>query len=160
MISKNPARACWSFRGNSGILGIAFSQPDVLLSHVVIHQQPSNSTALLSRAPRQVVVWGLVDGVKNMEAYKLSRDAFASALLRHPPFPKPREGLFIPLAEFEFDITAPSMCQASPLSDEARSSGMDFGVIVFEVRSNWGADVTSLCSVHVYGCTISPDKQI
>ena len=145
MISKNPADSCWSFRGNSGILGIAFSVPDVLLSHVVIYQQPSNSTALLSRAPRQVLVWGLVDGV-NMEAYKRSRDAFASALLRHPPFPKPREGLFIPLAEFEFDITAPSMRQAFPLSDEARSSGIDFGVIVFQVRSNWGADVTSLLS--------------
>ena len=100
-----------------------------------------------------------MDGVKNMEAYKRSRDAFASALLRHPPFPKPREGLFIPLAEFEFDITAPSMRQAFPLSDEARSSG-NFGVIVFQVRSNWGADVTSLCSVHVHGCTISPDKQV
>jgi hypothetical protein len=103
-----------------------------------MHHQPSNSTALLSRAPRQVVVWGLVDGVKNMKAYKRSRDAFASVLLRHPPFPMPREGLFIPLAEFEFDITAPSMRQAFPLSDEAKSSGMDFGVIVLQVRSNWG----------------------
>ncbi|KAI9431175.1 hypothetical protein H4582DRAFT_1789667, partial [Lactarius indigo] len=147
---------CWSFRGNSGTVGVALSAPNVLPSHIVIQHQPSNSTALLSRAPRQVMVWGLVDGAKNMEAYKQSRDAFASTIVRRPPFPTSREGLFLPLAEIEFDITTQSLHQSFPLYDEAKSWGIDFGIIVFQVRSNWGADVTSLCSVHVYGCTTVP----
>lgn len=160
-ISRNPAGACWSFRGNSGTFGVVLNAPNVLPSHVVIQHQPSNSTALLSRAPRQVVVWGLVDGAKNAEAYKRRlRDALASTSLKRPPLSMSREGLFLPLAEFVFDITAPSMHQIFPLFDEARSWGIDFGVIVFQVLSNWGADVTSLCSVHVYGCMVLPDKQI
>ncbi|KAF8258161.1 hypothetical protein EI94DRAFT_1708240 [Lactarius quietus] len=152
-LSEVTRNACWSFRGNSGTFGVALSTPNVLPSHVVIQHHPSISTAHLSRAPRQVIVWGLVDGVKNMEVYKRSRDAFASALVRPPPFPMSRDGPFLPLAEFEFDITASSMRQAFPLFDEVRLWGIDFGVMVFQVRSNWGADVTSLCSVHVYGST-------
>ncbi|KAH8976749.1 hypothetical protein EDB86DRAFT_2769481, partial [Lactarius hatsudake] len=150
-VSKNPAGTCWSFRGNSGTLGLVLSAPNVLPSHIILQHQLSNSTAFLSRAPRQVIVWGLVDGAKNMEAYKRSRDAYAPTSVRRPPFPMSREGLFLPLAEIEFDITLPSMRQAFTLYDEARSWGIDFGVIVFQVRSNWGADLTLLCSVHIYG---------
>ena len=94
-----------------------------------------------------------MDGEKYMEAYKQRpRDVFALASVKLPPFPM-RKGIFIPLAEFEFDITAQSsMRQAFPLFDEVRLWGMDFGVIVFQVRNNWGADETLLCSVHIYGC--------
>ena len=162
VFSMNPTGACWSFRSNSGTFGIVLSAPNVLPSHMVIQHLSSNSTRLLdlSRAPHEVIVWGLVDGPKNMEAYKRSRRSFASVFLRHPPFPMSKEGLFLPLAEFEFDITAPSMRQAFPLYEEVRSWGIDFGVVVFQVRSNWGANVTSLCSVHVYGSTILPGKWI
>ena len=154
-ISRDPPGTCWSFRGNSGTFGVVLNAPNVLPSHVVIQHQRFNSTMLLSRAPREVIVWGLVDGAKNVEAYKRSRNALVSASLRRAPFP--REGVFLPLAEFEFDITGPPMRQVFPLFDEAKSWGIDFGVIVFQVRSNWGADVTSLCTVHVHGCTVQAD---
>jgi len=68
-----------------------------------------------------------------------------------------KEGIFLPLAEIDFDITARSLSQVFPLYTEAQSLGIDFGVIVFDIRSNWGADITSLCSVHVYGRTVVVD---
>ncbi|KAF8269183.1 hypothetical protein EI94DRAFT_1699675 [Lactarius quietus] len=85
-ISRNPAGACWSFRGNSGTFGIVLSSLNVIPSDVVIQRQLFNSTAFSSRAPHQVIVWGLVDGVKNMEAYEWLHDVFGS-FARRPPLP-------------------------------------------------------------------------
>jgi hypothetical protein len=149
--------ACWSFQGNSGTFGVTFDVPNVLPSNVVIHHRRSNSTASLSRAPRQVIVWGLVDGGANTRTFLRSQHTFTPTLARAPPSPISKEGVFLPLAEINFDITARSLYQVFPLSNNALSLGIDFGVIVFDIRSNWGADTTSLCSVHVYGRTAPVD---
>jgi len=74
-----------------------------------------------------------------------------------PPFSISKKGIFLPLADIDFDITAPSLHQIFPLYDKVQSWGLDFGVIVFDIHSNWGGDVTSLCSVHVYGKTVKVD---
>ncbi len=152
-VSTNSTSSCWSFRGNTGTFGIALNAPNVLPSHIVMQHKSSNSMTILSRSPQQVVVWGLVDGMINMEAYRQLRGMLASTFSGFPPFPLLREGVFLPLADFEFNITAPSMRQIFPFYDEVPSWGIDFGVIVVHVRSNWGANVTSLCSVHIYGHT-------
>ncbi|KAH9019516.1 hypothetical protein EDB85DRAFT_1817267, partial [Lactarius pseudohatsudake] len=149
-VLSNTAGACWSFRGNSGTFGIALDTPNVVPSHVVIHHRPFNSTTALSRAPRQVTVWGLVDGEANMKVFSQSRHSFTSTLAGVPRLIS-KEGTFLPLAEIDFDITARSLRQVFPLYSEALSLGIDFGVIVFDIRSNWGAEITSLCSVRVYG---------
>jgi hypothetical protein len=159
-VLNNTASTCWSFRGNSGTFGIAFGSPNVMPSHVVIHHQSSNSTASLANAPRQIIVWGLVDGEANRRAFLQSQDsqhAFISTLAKVPPTPISREGLFLPLADIDFDITAQSLRQAFPLSKNALLWGIDFGVIVVDVRSNWGSDITSLCTVHVYGHMVLVD---
>jgi Sad1 / UNC-like C-terminal len=147
----NSTGACWSFRGNVGTFGLVLDAANVMPSHVVIHHWLFNSTTSLSRAPRQVIVWGMVDGDQNMKAYSSARRAFTSHLARVPPFPISKGGVFVPLGDIDFDITAPSLRQTVPLYSEVRSWGIDFGVLVLDIRSNWGGDVTSLCSVHVYG---------
>jgi hypothetical protein len=96
----------------------------------------------------------MVDGDQNMKRYSSSPHPFTGAIARVPPFSISKRGIFLPLANIDFDITAPSLRQSFPLYDEVQSWGIDFGVIVFDIRSNWGGDVTSLCSVHVYGKTI------
>lgn len=149
-VLSNTGGACWSFRGTSGTFGIALDTPMVVLSHIAIRHWPSNSTSTLSLAPRQVNVWGLVDGKANMKIFSQSKHLFTSALAKIPP-PVSKEGVFLPLAEIDYDITARSLYQVFPLYSEVLSLGIDFGVIVFDIRSNWGADVTSLCSVRVYG---------
>jgi Sad1 / UNC-like C-terminal len=160
-VLSNMSGICWSFHGNSGTFGVAFDAPNVMPSHIVIHHRPSNSTASLSRAPRQVIVWGLVDGEANMRAFLQAQDSqhkFTSPLTKvtpPPPSSISKEGTFLPLANIDFDITAHSLRQAFPFSSNALSWGIDFGVIVLDIQSNWGADTTSLCSIHIYGHTVS-----
>ena len=154
----NSAGECWTFRGTAGTFGVVLDASNVIPSHIVIHHRLSNSTtSLLSRAPRQVTVWGMVDGDQNMKPYSLSQHAFTSILASVPSFPIPKRGVFLPLADIDFDITALSFRQTFPLFDEVESWGIDFGIIVFDIRSNWGSDLTSLCSVHVYGKTVKVD---
>ena len=155
-VLSNATGGCWSFRGNSGTFGIAFDTPNIIPSQVAIRHWPFNSTTSLSRAPRQITVWGLVDGEANLKTFSRSRRSFTSAIERVPRSLS-KEGVFLLLAKIDFDITARSLRQVFPLYSEALSLGIDFGVIVFDIHSNWGADVTSLCSVHVYGHTVLVD---
>ena len=151
------AGECWSFHGTVGTFGIVLDTASVVPSHVVIHHRLFNSTTSLSCAPRQVTVWGMMDGDQNMKPYSLSPHRFASTLTRAPPFSISKRGIFLHLADFDFDITAPSLRQTFPLYDEVQTWGIDFGVIVFDIRSNWGGDITSLCSVRVYGDLVKVD---
>ncbi len=153
----NSAGACWLFRGTTGTFGVVLDTANVMPSHIVLHHRLFNSTTSLSRAPRQVTVWGMVDGGQNMKRYSSSPHPFTATIARVPPFSISKRGIFLPLANIDFDITAPSLRQSFPLYDEVQSWGIDFGVIVFDIRSNWGGDVTSLCSVHVYGKTVKVD---
>jgi hypothetical protein len=153
-VLSNATGACWSFHGNSGTFGIALDTPKVIPSHVAIHHR-LNSTTSLSRAHRQIIVWGLVDGEANMRTFSRSRNPLTSSA--RVPRSLMKEGPFLLLAEIDFDITARSQRQVFPLHSDALSLGIDFGVIAFDIRSNWGADTTSLCSVHVYGHTVLVD---
>jgi hypothetical protein len=151
-VLDNSVGACWSFRGNAGTFGVVLDTASVVPSHIIIQHRHFNSTMSLSCAPRQVTVWGLVDGDQNMRTYSSSRDALTT---RIPPFPIAKGGIFLPLGNIDFDITSRSLRQIFPLRSEVLSWGVDFGVLVFDIRNNWGGDVTSLCSVHVYGQIVS-----
>lgn len=150
-VLNSSAGTCWSFHNNAGTFGVVLDSPNVIPSHIAIRHTLFNSTTSLACAPRQITVWGLVDGKQNLKAYSRSRHAIASTRARVPPFPISKGGIFLPLAEITFDITALSLRQAFPLFSESQSWGIDFGVIVFHIQSNWGADITSLCGVHIYG---------
>ncbi|KAH9039012.1 hypothetical protein EDB85DRAFT_1818316, partial [Lactarius pseudohatsudake] len=112
-------------------------------SHVVIHHRPFNSTTALSRAPRQVTVWGLVDGEANMKVF-FPVPAFVYFYPRRSTTPNIEGRHIFTIGRDRFDITARSLRQVFPLYSEALSLGIDFGVIVFDIRSNWGAEITSL----------------
>lgn len=150
-VLNHSAGACWSFYNNAGTFGIVLDTPNVIPSHIVIHHTLFNSTTSLASAPRQITVWGLVDGEQNLNTYSRSRHAIASTLARVPSFPISKEGIFLPLAGITFDITALSLRQSFPLFSESQSWGIDFGVVVFHIQSNWGADTTALCDIHIYG---------
>ncbi len=150
VVLNNTMGTRWSFHGSTGTIGISFNVSNVMPSHFVIHHWPLDSTVSLSCTPRQVIVWGLVDGEVNMRILSQSQHVFSSTL--RPPMSISKEGVFLPLADFDFDITAWSLRQSFPFS---LSWGIDFSIIVFDIRSNWGADITSLCAVHVHGHTVT-----
>ena len=157
-VLNSTAGACWSFREHSGTFGVTFDAPNVMPSHVVIHHWPSNSTASLSRAPHHIIVWGLVDGEANKRTFSASQRVLTSTFTKVPSQIS-KEGTFIPLAEIDFDISARSLRQAFPISNNALSLGIDFGVVVFDIRSNWGADATSLCAVRIYGHAVPVGRE-
>ena len=77
----------WCFTGPRGQLGIALSSPGLLTNISIDH--PSTISSLAS-APRDVVIWGAVDGGENEERYEQSADmiqTLQSRLRLHPPFP-------------------------------------------------------------------------
>ncbi|KAI0054673.1 hypothetical protein BV25DRAFT_1762843, partial [Artomyces pyxidatus] len=139
---------CWSFSGSFGSFGFTLSTP-IIPTEVVLQTQVHVSSSSKLQAPRTVVVWGLLDGIENI--IKLQR--FTSELMlvkaRVPSFPIQGRGTFIPLAHFEFHSDTPS--QTFPVFEEVIHWGLDWGVIVFDIRSNWGASSTSLCQVRVHG---------
>ena len=147
------AEACWSFHGTAGMFGVILDTASIVPSHVVIHQhhQFFNLTASLCCSPCQVTVWGMVDGDQNMKLYSLSPHGLTSTLTRVPPLLISKRGIFLPLADIEFDITAPSLSQTFALYNKVKLWGIDFGIIMLDIRNNWGGDTTLLCSVCVYG---------
>jgi hypothetical protein len=66
------AGACWSFHGHAGTFGVVLDRPNVMPSQIVIWHRLFNSTTSLSHAPRQITVWGLVDGEQNVKTYSQS----------------------------------------------------------------------------------------
>jgi hypothetical protein len=155
-VLRNMGRECWSFHGHTGTFGVVLDSPNVTPSRIVIHHWASNSTTL-SQAPREVTVWGLVDGEENMKAYSQFRPALPSTSIILP-LSITREGRFLPLASLNFDVTAKSLRQNYPLT--TLSYGFDFGVIVFDIHNNWGGERTSLCSISIYGHTVQVDTNV
>ncbi|KAJ6593033.1 hypothetical protein B0H19DRAFT_911617, partial [Mycena capillaripes] len=64
-----------------------------------------------------------------------------------PKFPE-----YIRIASFRYDIHSRNNVQTFPVDAEIRSLGIDFGVVVLVINSNWGKDeYTCLYRIRVHG---------
>ncbi|RPD70236.1 hypothetical protein L226DRAFT_470550 [Lentinus tigrinus ALCF2SS1-7] len=145
--------ACWLIHGSSGQLGIglhAFISP----THATIEHIPLEITADIGQAPRKMLLWGLVEGERNVALY---HDIMARGERLHAAAPgratPPRHGnqLFVTLASFDYNIFAPFHIQTFPISSAAVEEGLYFGVVVLEILDNWGGKDTCLYRVRVHG---------
>lgn len=141
--------SCFSLVGDRGQIAIrlhTLAYP----TRVTIDYAPSSMEGWME-APRRMLLWGLVDGTTNLATYndqlRLYRSETPAKNYISPPLHLGRTYLL--LAEFEFNINFP--IQTFPLADEVVLSHMWFGVLVLEIRSNWGANMTSICRVRVHG---------
>ncbi|KAJ7158676.1 hypothetical protein C8R46DRAFT_1224613 [Mycena filopes] len=115
---------CWPFAGSQGQLGRRA-------------RAPSRS------APREMEVWGVVEGPDNLAKLKAWR---ADRTLKRGSIE------WIRVASFRYDIRAPNNIQTFPVDQEIRELGIDFGVVVLMVKSNWGMDAyTCLYRMRVHG---------
>lgn len=139
----------WCFLGSQGRVGILLRSPGVLRD---IGIQVRRETSMFqppwissSTAPREVVIWGLIDGNK-------SRRQIQQIMGLPPPtklFPDTPH-LFILIAHLEYNgrITAP-VVQRAATDSLISGSLVRFGLVVVEVRSNWGGASTCLHGIDV-----------
>ncbi|KAI0082159.1 hypothetical protein K474DRAFT_1703170 [Panus rudis PR-1116 ss-1] len=143
---------CWTFNGAEAQLAILLSKPAFITNISIAHI----SRSAISSAPRDVTVWGVVDGLENTQRFARSSASIKkirseiSSKLSPPTVPYP----LIPLASLHYDIRYGTVIQSFQVIPEIAALGMDFGIIIFRIHSNWGSDHTDLYHVGVYGTFI------
>ena len=165
---------CWPFAGGEGQLGVALASP-VFLEEVTIDHVAKSIAFDMRSAPRQMEVWGLVEGKDNIARVRAWKEGLAarkeaeqngestaaydqdgSGGSDHSEvvYPKtlPKYPEYIRLANFTYNIHSPSNVQTFPVMPEIRELGVDFGIVVLRVLNNWGReDFTCLYRFRVHG---------
>ncbi|KAK7678737.1 hypothetical protein QCA50_018319 [Cerrena zonata] len=147
------ADRCWCFMGSTGQVGIMLSHP-AFITNISLDHIPLRSS--LANAPRDVVIWGVVDGEANQERYDDSIDILQDLRSRldiRSPFTRneDRDLVYVPLASIFYNIRKSDLFQQFKVFPEVRQLNMDFGIIVAQVTSNWGESFTALHHVGIYG---------
>lgn len=165
---------CWPFKGSVGQLGVVLSAP-VYVSEVSIDHVPKEVASDVRSAPREMEIWGLVEGQENLQrvkewlerkeaARKEEAELFGASLdgphapnTEFPPASLPQSPPYIRLANFTYDIHASKHIQTFPVRQEVAELGIDFGVVVLLVKSNWGRDeFTCLYRMRIHGQRLIP----
>jgi SUN domain-containing protein 1/2 len=160
---------CWPFAGTEGQLGVALAAP-TYISEVTIDHVAKEVAFDMRSAPREMEVWGMVEGKDNIRKIKIwqaekaaSREqarkaakekgvSFVEAVV--PAYPKtlPKTPQYIRIANFTYNIHASRNIQTFPIDEEIRELGVDFGIVVLRIKSNWGTDAyTCLYRLRVHG---------
>jgi SUN domain-containing protein 1/2 len=160
---------CWPFAGSKGQLGVALAAPTII-SDVTIDHVAKEVAFDMRSAPREMEVWGMVEGRDNIarvrEWQKAKERQLAEARTRAaeagvpleaeeiPVYPRtlPKSPQYVRIASFSYDIHSPNNIQTFPVSQEIHDLGVDFGIVVLVVKSNWGrTEFTCLYRLRVHG---------
>ncbi|KAH8118002.1 hypothetical protein DFH11DRAFT_1850949 [Phellopilus nigrolimitatus] len=155
---------CWPFPGTSGHLGVKLAAP-VRITDFTIDHVPRAVSLDMRPAPRHMEVWGFVEGDDNLEKlreYRERKDAERQQAREkghpvpdeEPAYPSllPKNWTYVRIATFMYDVNAPNNIQTFPVSEEVKSLGIDFGLVVLFINSNWGyEDFTCLYRFRVHG---------
>ncbi|KAH9909427.1 uncharacterized protein BXZ73DRAFT_59528, partial [Epithele typhae] len=142
----------WSPASLPAQLGVRTSRM-IRVSHVVIqpsanrHEMAGAETR--SCAPRNIKLWGIVDGKHNRERFELLHT------LAHP-LPRPsihRNYLWALLGTFVYDVHNTAHSQRFYVLEEIANSDMTFGIFALEIIDNWGVRPSHTClqSFAIYG---------
>ena len=161
---------CWPFAGGEGQLGVALAAP-VFVEEVTIEHVAKSIAFDMRSAPRQMEVWGLVEGKDNIARVQAWKEDTAAQREAEQPsdeqspstydqggsdvvYPKtlPKYPEYLRLANFTYDIHSPNNVQTFPVLPEIRELGIDFGIVALRVLNNWGRDdFTCLYRFRVHG---------
>ncbi|KAJ7715618.1 hypothetical protein B0H16DRAFT_1477233 [Mycena metata] len=144
---------CWPFPGSYGQLGVVLGDLVYVEAITIDHVAAAVSVNTRTSAPKDIEIWAMVEGQDNVA--KLSAWRAEMPIPTHEParpnmLPKLQD--FIRIASLQYDMHAPKNIQTFPVDPEIRSLGIDFGVIVLVVKSNWGMEeYTCLYRIRVHG---------
>lgn len=164
---------CWPFAGAQGQLGILLSRriipSDITIEHV---SQDVALDGLVSSAPRDFELWGIVEGREDIEKLKEWRDSEMArkrqaAEAGSAEDEEAEEATSLPLTPQHlllstgtYDIASSSPLQTFPVASSARQLGIPVGVVVLKILSNHGEDAyTCLYRVRVGGYTPSQNVE-
>ncbi|PSR92023.1 hypothetical protein PHLCEN_2v4784 [Hermanssonia centrifuga] len=141
---------CWEFNGSQAMLAIRLSDC-IAITHISMDQLSDSQH--IPYSPRDIVVWGVVEGHENIARTsghsQLRRSLFTHVNPNIPP-PLVQGYALLPLATFRYDASISGQ-QYFNVFDEISALGIDFGVILFQINGNWGSSTTILCNLGVYG---------
>lgn len=142
--------SCWFFVGRHGQVGVRLPHHQVAPTHIALDVVLHLET--LALAPRRVVVWGTVDGDANRHKYNTLLRTYRERVAHLGSGPSLSLGYtFLALADFEYDPAAAFPLQTFRVAPLVVASQITFGVLVVEVKSNWGGNKTVICSIRVHG---------
>ncbi|RDB25835.1 Spindle pole body-associated protein sad1 [Hypsizygus marmoreus] len=154
---------CWPFAGSEGQLGVALAAP-TYISDITIDHVAREVAFDMRTAPRQMEVWAMVEGKDNIakvkewmaekERRRVEAKERGDEVEEEPAYPKtlPKTPQYIRIANFTYNIYAPKNIQTFPVSQEIRDLGVDFGIVVLRIKSNWGREeYTCLYRLRVHG---------
>lgn len=139
---------CWEFAGSSGQLAVSLANC-ANITHIVI-DHPATAETAQTLAPYEIVVWGLIDGRENEDKISRRPDIRELLLSRVGHAQPLTERGFLPLAAFKYNGFAAGR-QEFPSFPEIAQLEVDFGIVVVQVRRNWGGSSTRMCHVGIQG---------
>ncbi|EMD36716.1 hypothetical protein CERSUDRAFT_73773 [Gelatoporia subvermispora B] len=133
------AGRCWKVHQLPTQLGIRL--PIIIRpSQVSVEHLLKENAVDIRQAPKNMTLWGVVDGKSNMEAFKTLMAS--NHLDRNLPTPMlARDLRWAPLASFMYDIHHRNHIQTFPISQDYIDSEITFGIVALEILENWGSGV-------------------
>jgi len=151
---------CWSFAGSHGQLAIVLAR-SVHISEITIdHARPAFDER---SAPKQIAIWGFVEGADNLEkynAYRAAQEERRAQAILDDQIPEPEPVLsgaprgvpYLHLATVTYNVHSSSHIQTFQVPQEIQDLDIDVGVVLFEILDNWGDDqYTCVYRVRVHG---------
>ena len=142
---------CWESANAQFQIGVSFLK-QIHPTHLTIDHAPLSLLTDAAQAPRQIVLWGVIEGAANKGRYARLRTSLVDEDLHHQHVRAlSSDHTLLPLAIVEYDIHASSHVQTFPIDSKVVDSRIDFGIVVLDVVSNWGANSTCLYRFRVHG---------
>ncbi|KAI0744436.1 hypothetical protein C8Q76DRAFT_606729 [Earliella scabrosa] len=158
-LDKHPARViirdnshggpCWMIASSQGQVGI--SLPYVVYpTSVTLDYVPPSDPAGRARAPRNVRLWGMLEGKTNVERYEFVRPFFPPVFLQHAGPAVTQGHPFLLLVDAEYQSAAKHV-QTFPVYQHIQDAQLVFGLFVLEILNNWGDKHTCVHRVRIHG---------